>query len=65
MTIDIELDDMQTDVYPELQKLTKDIQRALKDEILPAPQSTAHKQRFDTRNDGKTVHVNDRREWRK
>ena len=37
MTVEVELDGLNTDVYPELQKMTKDIQRALKDEILLTP----------------------------
>lgn len=36
-TVEVELDDIATDIIPELEKMTKDIQRALKDEILLTP----------------------------
>lgn len=41
MTVEVELDDMRTDVYPELQKITRNIQRTLKDEILLTPKSSS------------------------
>lgn len=65
MTVDVELDDMQTDVYPELQKMTKNIQRALKDEILLTPKVRLVNKGSITTGDGKAVRVNDRREGRK
>lgn len=37
MTVEVELDSMISDVYPELHEMTKNIQRALKDEILLTP----------------------------
>lgn len=65
MTVEVELDSMPTDVYPELQKMTKNIQRALKDEILLTPKVKLVGKGSIPTNDGKAVRVNDKREGRK
>lgn len=61
MTVEVELDDMSTDVYPELQKMTKDIQRALKDEILLTPRVKLVKKGSLPVSEGKAVRVKDTR----
>ena len=65
MTVEVELDCMPTDVYPELQKMTKNIQRALKDEILLTPKVKLVGKGSIPTSDGKAVRVNDKREGRK
>ena len=65
MTVEVELDDMGTDVLPELQRMTKNIQRALKDEILLTPKVKLVKKGSIPTSDGKAVRVNDLREGRK
>ena len=65
MTVEVELDSMPTDVYPELQKMTKNIQRALKDEILLTPKVKLVSKGSIPTSDGKAVRVNDKREGRK
>ena len=65
MTVEVELDSMPTDVYPELQKMTKNIQRALKDEILLTPKVKLVGKGSIPTSDGKAVRVNDKREGRK
>lgn len=64
MTVEVELEDMPTDVFPELQKMTKEIQRALKDEILLTPKVKLVKKGSIPTGDGKAVRVKDRREGR-
>lgn len=64
MTVEVELGDMTTDVYPELHKMTKDIQRALKDEILLTPKLKLVKKGSIPTSDGKAVRVKDLREGR-
>jgi phenylacetate-CoA ligase len=61
MTVEVELDDMNTDVYPELQRMTKDIQRALKDEILLTPHVRLVKKGSLPVSEGKAVRVKDLR----
>ena len=61
MTVKVELDDMTTDVFPELQNMTKDIQRALKDEILLTPKVKLVKKGSLPVSDGKAVRVKDYR----
>lgn len=65
MTVEVELDSMPTDVYPELQKMTKNIQRVLKDEILLTPKVKLVGKGSIPTSDGKAVRVNDKREGRK
>ena len=64
MTVEVELDGLNTDVYPELQKMTRDIQRALKDEILLTPQVKLVKKGTLPVSEGKAVRVKDLREGR-
>lgn len=64
MTVDVELDGLNTDVYPELQRMTKDIQRALKDEILLTPRVRLVKKRSLPQSEGKAVRVKDLRPGR-
>lgn len=64
MTVEVELDDMKSDVYPELQKMTKAIQRSLKDEILLTPKVKLVKKGSLPQSDGKAVRVKDLREGR-
>lgn len=64
MTVEIELDDMRTDVYPELQKITRNIQRALKDEILLTPKIKLVNKGSIPTSEGKAVRVKDLREGR-
>ena len=61
MTVDVELDGLNTDVYPELQRMTKDIQRALKDEILLTPRVRLVKKGSLPQSEGKAVRVKDLR----
>ena len=61
MTVEVELDDIVSDVYPELQKMTKDIQRALKDEILLTPRVKLVKKGSLPVSEGKAVRVKDTR----
>ena len=61
MTVEVELDDITTDAYPELQKMTKDIQRALKDEILLTPRVKLVKKGSLPVSEGKAVRVKDTR----
>ena len=64
MTVEVELDGLNTDAYPELQKMTRDIQRALKDEILLTPQVKLVKKGSLPVSEGKAVRVKDLREGR-
>ena len=64
MTVEVELDDMKSDVYPELQKMTKAIQRSLRDEILLTPKVKLVKKGSLPQSDGKAVRVKDLREGR-
>lgn len=61
MTVEVELDDIVSDAYPELQKMTKDIQRALKDEILLTPRVKLVKKGSLPVSEGKAVRVKDTR----
>ena len=58
------VDGLNTDVYPELQKMTKDIQRALKDEILLTPRVKLVKKGSLPVSEGKAVRVKDLRPGR-
>ena len=64
MTVEVELDGLATDVYPELQKMTRDIQRALKDEILLTPRVRLVKKGSLPQSEGKAVRVRDLRAGR-
>jgi phenylacetate-CoA ligase len=64
MTVEVELDGLNTDVYPELQKMTRDIQRALKDEILLTPRVKLVKKGSLPVSEGKAVRVKDLRDGR-
>ena len=64
MTVEVELDAMCTDVYPELQQMTRNIQRALKDEILLTPKVKLVKKGSLPVSEGKAVRVRDLREGR-
>ena len=61
MTVEVELDDITSDAYPELQKMTKDIQRALKDEILLTQKVKLVKKGSLTVSESKAVRVKDTR----
>ena len=63
-TVEVELDDNATDIIPELEKMTKDIQRALKDEILLTPRVRLVKKGSLPVSEGKAVRVKDLREGR-
>lgn len=64
MTVEIELEDMKYDTYPELQEMARTIQRALKDEILLTPRVKFVKKGTLSVSDGKAVRVKDLREGR-
>ena len=61
MTVEVELEGLETDIYPEIQKMTRDIQRALKDEILLTPQVKLVKKGSLPQSEGKAVRVKDLR----
>ena len=65
MTVEVELDTIESDVYPELQKMTRDIQRALKDEILLTPRVKLVKKGTLPVSEGKAVRVRELRDSRK
>lgn len=64
MTVEVELDSMISDVYPELHEMTKNIQRALKDEILLTPKVKLVKKGSIPVSDGKAIRVKDLRKNR-
>ena len=61
MTVEVELDSIESDVYPELQNMTRDIQRALKDEILRTPRVKLVKKGTLPVSEGKAVRVRELR----
>ena len=61
MTVEVELDGLETDAYPELQLLTRNIQRALRDEILLTPRIRLVSKGTLPVSDGKAVRVRDLR----
>lgn len=61
MTVEVELEELFTDDYTRLQKLTKTIQRALKDEILLTPYVKLVPKGSLPQSDGKAVRVIDKR----
>lgn len=64
MTVEVELDGLETDIYPEIQRMTRDIQRALKDEILLTPTVKLVKKGSLPQSEGKAVRVKDLRPGR-
>ncbi|MBR4265554.1 MAG: phenylacetate--CoA ligase [Bacteroidales bacterium] len=61
MTVEVELEDLFTDDYTQLEKLTKDITRALKDEILLTPHVKLIAKGTLPVSEGKAVRVVDKR----
>ena len=61
MTVEVELEGLESDIYPEIQNMTKDIQRALKDEILLTPRVKLVKKGSLPVSEGKAVRVHDLR----
>ena len=61
MTVEVELEGLETDIYPEIQKMTKNITRALKEEILLTPVVKLVKKGSLPVSDGKAVRVKDLR----
>lgn len=61
MTVEVELNGLSTDVYPVLQRLTRDIQRSLKDEILLTPLIKLVNRGSLPVSEGKAVRVRDLR----
>jgi len=64
MTVEVELEELSTENYPELQKMTREIQRALKDEVLVTPRVKLVKKGTLPVSEGKAVRVVDKREGR-
>ena len=61
MIVEVELEGLETDIYPEIQKMTKNITRALKEEILLTPVVKLVKKGSLPVSDGKAVRVKDLR----
>lgn len=61
MTVEVELEELFTDDYPRLQKLQKDVTRALKDEILLTPIVKLVSKGAIPSSEGKAVRVVDKR----
>ena len=61
MTVEVELEELFTDDYSRLEKLTKDITRALKDEILLTPRVKLVAKGTLPVSEGKAVRVVDKR----
>ena len=64
MVVEVELGDLMTDNYVELQSLAKDITRQLKDEILVTPKLKLVKKGTLPQNEGKAIRVKDIRDNR-
>ena len=64
MTVEVELEGLDTDIYPDMQNMIKDIQAALKSEILLKPQVKLVKKGSLPMSEGKAVRVKDLREGR-
>ena len=64
MTVEVELEGLESDIYPDIQNMTKDIQAALKSEILLKPQVKLVKKGSLPMSEGKAVRVKDLREGR-
>jgi len=61
MTVEVELNDLFTDDYGRLQKLTRDIQHRLRDEILVTPNVKLLPKGALPKSEGKAVRVKDMR----
>ncbi|MBK5203390.1 MAG: phenylacetate--CoA ligase, partial [Prolixibacteraceae bacterium] len=61
MTVEVEIDDLNTDKYTEVEKIRKDIARLLKDEILLTPRINLVKKGTLPVSEGKAVRVKDLR----
>ena len=61
MTVEVELEGLETDIYPEIQKQTKNLTRAMTDEILLTPVVKLVKKGSLPVSDGKAVRVKDLR----
>jgi len=61
MTVEVELEGLESDIFPEIEKMTKDIQRALKDEILLTPKVKLVQKGTLPQSEGKAVRVHDLR----
>jgi phenylacetate-CoA ligase len=61
MTVEVELEGLETDIYPEMQKMAKNITRALKEEILLTPVVKLVKKGSLPVSEGKAVRVKDLR----
>ena len=59
--LEVEIEGLESDIYPEIQNMTKDIQRALKDEILLTPRVKLVKKGSLPQSEGKAVRVHDLR----
>ena len=64
MTVEVELEGLDTDIYPDMQNMIKDIQAALKSEILLKPQVKLVKKGSLPMSEGKAVRVKDLRPGR-
>jgi len=64
MTVEVEIEELNTEIYPEMQKMTREIQHALKDEILVTPRVKIVKKGSLPVSEGKAVRVKDLREGR-
>ena len=64
MTVEVELEGLESDIFPDIQNMTKDIQAALKSEILLKPQVKLVKKGSLPMSEGKAVRVKDLREGR-
>ena len=62
MIVEVELSDLSTDNYIELESIRKEITRQLKDEILVTPRVKLVKKGSLPQSEGKAVRVNDRRD---
>ena len=64
MTVEVELEGLESDIFPDIQNMTRDIQAALKSEILLKPQVKLVKKGSLPMSEGKAVRVKDLREGR-
>jgi phenylacetate-CoA ligase len=64
MTVEVELEGLESDIFPDIQNMTKEIQAALKSEILLKPQVKLVKKGSLPMSEGKAVRVKDLREGR-
>jgi phenylacetate-CoA ligase len=64
MTVEVELEGLESDILPEIQNMAKDIQAALKSEILLKPQVKLVKKGSLPMSEGKAVRVKDLRPGR-